>query len=124
MSDRRKKTPPVPMADVLSRYLEGKGLAGRVEQAGIIPEWEELVGTRIAAVTEPKTIAANGTLFVTVTTNAWMNELSLLEPELLRLLNARTGRIPVRKIRWLLRRPGLAEDAKRPARRQGTSEDK
>jgi predicted nucleic acid-binding Zn ribbon protein len=41
-------------------------------------------------------------LFVQVTTNAWMNELSLLEPELLRSLNVKAGRIPVRRIRWLL----------------------
>jgi len=39
-----------------------------------------------------------------VTTNAWMMELSLLEPELLRALNAKVGRAPVRKIRWLLQR--------------------
>ena len=55
-------------------------------------------------VTEPKSIAADGTLFVHVTTNAWMMELSLLEPELLRALNAKEGRAPVRKIRWLIRR--------------------
>jgi predicted nucleic acid-binding Zn ribbon protein len=42
-------------------------------------------------------------LFVAVTTNAWMNELSLLEPELLRSLNTRSGRVPIRRIRWLLR---------------------
>jgi hypothetical protein len=39
-----------------------------------------------------------------VTTNAWMNELSLLEPELLRSLNAKPERTPVRRIRWLLAR--------------------
>ena len=31
-------------------------------------------------------------MFVRVTTNAWMNELSLMEPELLRALNAKEGR--------------------------------
>jgi hypothetical protein len=33
-----------------------------------------------------------------------MNELSLMEPELLRSLNAKGGRGPVKRIRWLLRR--------------------
>jgi predicted nucleic acid-binding Zn ribbon protein len=78
-------------------------LSDRVEQAGVIPEWGQLVGTQIAAVTDPRSVTANGTLFVTVTTNAWMNELSLLEPELLRSLNARAGRVPIKRIRWLLR---------------------
>ncbi len=92
------------LADVLAGVLAQSGVAARIEQAGIIPEWSSLVGAQIAGVTEPLSVAADGTLFVSVTTNAWMNELSLMEPELLRALNAKEGRAPVRRIRWLLRR--------------------
>ncbi|HEY2065132.1 MAG TPA: DUF721 domain-containing protein [Gemmatimonadaceae bacterium] len=102
MSAARKK--PTAIADVLAGVLRDTGIAARVEQAGVIPEWPTLVGPQIAAVTEPLSIAADGTLFVAVTTNAWMNELSLMEPELLRALNVRTGRLAIRRIRWLLRR--------------------
>ena len=45
----------------------------------------------------------DGTLVVAVRTNAWMNELSLLEPELLKSLNRDTTRPPVVKLRWTLR---------------------
>lgn len=100
----RKRNKPEPVANVVAKFLAQRGLSDRVEQAGIIPEWSQLVGTQIAAVTDPRSVSANGTLFVTVTTNAWMNELSLLEPELLRSLNARAGRVPIKRIRWLLRR--------------------
>jgi predicted nucleic acid-binding Zn ribbon protein len=103
VSDRRRK--PAAIGDVLSGVLKESGLAERIEQAGLIPEWPGLVGAQIAAVTEPMSIAADGTMFVNVTTNAWMNELSLMEPELLRALNAKEGRTPVKRIRWLLRRP-------------------
>jgi predicted nucleic acid-binding Zn ribbon protein len=102
VSPARKK--PSSIGDVLAGVLRESGLAERVEQAAIIPEWSSLVGAQIAAVTEPTSITADGTMFVRVTTNAWMNELSLMEPELLRALNAKTGRVPVRRIRWLLRR--------------------
>ena len=102
MTERKKKKPE-SVANVLADLLVQKGLKARVEQAGIIPEWPKLVGEQIAAVTEPRSISANGTLFVGVTTNAWMTELSLLEPELLRSLNAKEGRSPVKRIRWLLR---------------------
>ena len=102
MTDRGKKRPE-PVANVVASFLAQKGLAARVEQAGIIPEWAQLVGEQIAAVTEPRSVSANGTLFVGVATNAWMNELSLLEPELLRSLNAKTGRAPIKRIRWLLK---------------------
>ena len=102
MSPARKK--PAAIGDVLAGVLQETGIAARVEQAGIIPEWRALVGAQIAAVAEPMSVTADGTLFVNVTTNAWMNELSLMEPELLRALNAKEGRAPVRRIRWLLRR--------------------
>ena len=102
MSPAKKQ--PASIADVVAGVLANAGVAARVEQAGIIPEWSSLVGVQIAAVTEPMSIAADGTLFVNVTTNAWMNELSLMEPELLRALNAKDGRLAVRRIRWLLKR--------------------
>jgi len=102
MSDRKKKKKPEPIGGLVASWLGDSGLAARVEQAGVVPEWPRLVGPQIAAVTTPQSITASGTLFVQVTTNAWMNELSLLEPELLRLLNVKAGRIPVRRIRWVL----------------------
>lgn len=103
MSDRKKKRPEA-LGNILANVLGATGIAERVDQAGIIPEWPSLVGKQIAAVTSPKSVAANGTLFVEVATNAWMNELSLLEPELLRSLNKKEGRVPIRRIRWLLAR--------------------
>lgn len=103
MTERKKKRPE-SLANIVADVLAKRGLSDRVEQAGVIPEWRRLVGAQIAAVTEPRSISANGTLFVAVTTNAWMNELSLLEPELLRSLNAQAARSPIKKIRWQLRR--------------------
>ena len=104
MNERKKK--PEPLGNIVAGWLGQSGLADRVEQAAIIPEWDSLVGRQIAAVTCPRSITANGTLFVQVTTNAWMNELSMLEPELLRSLNAKGGRVPIKRIRWLLSRDG------------------
>ena len=102
MTPAKKK--PAAIGDVLAGVLKRAGISSRVEQAGIVPEWGALVGPQIAAVTEPQSIAADGTLFVHVTTNAWMMELSLMEPELLRVLNAKPDRKAVKMIRWLIRR--------------------
>ncbi|HEY9449356.1 MAG TPA: DUF721 domain-containing protein [Gemmatimonadaceae bacterium] len=88
---REKRSKPEKIANVLSSFLEQSGLAARVDQAAIIPEWEQLVGAQIASVTTPVMISRDGTLFVAVRTSAWMQELSLMEPQLLRALNARTG---------------------------------
>ena len=100
--DRKKR--PEALGNLVASFLDTSGLAKRVDQAGIIPDWPKLVGPQIAAVTSPQSISANGTLFVHVTTNAWMNELSLMEPELLRYLNSDAKRVSVKRIRWLLAR--------------------
>ena len=102
MTERKRR--PEKLGDALASFLADSGLAERVEQAGIIPEWAALVGPQIATVTHPLTIARDGTLFVAVRTNAWMNELSLLEPQLLAALNAKPGRARVSKIHWRLMR--------------------
>jgi predicted nucleic acid-binding Zn ribbon protein len=103
VSDERKRR-PAALGDVLAGVLQQSGLADRVEQAALLPEWPQLVGPQIAAVTEPRSVTADGTLWVAVTTHAWMTELSLLEPELLRKLASRPLKSPIRKIRWHLAR--------------------
>lgn len=100
----RKKRKPQKLAEVMTGLLKQKGIADRVTQANVFPEWPQLVGPQIAKVTEPLSVTRQGTLFVAVTTNAWMTELSLMEPDLLRRLNERTGRLQIRKIRWQIRR--------------------
>ena len=96
----RKKRHPRKLGDVMGDVLSTSGISDRIAQASIIPDWPSLVGPQIAKVTEPLSITRQGTLFVAVTTNAWMTELSLMEPELLRRLNERAGRLQVKKIRW------------------------
>ena len=104
MSRERAKRPS-SLGDVLAGVLKDAGLAERIDQAGVIPEWPSLVGAGIAAATEPLYVSADGTLFVAVKTNAWMTELSLLEPELLKALSrAAPDRPRIARIRWQLKR--------------------
>lgn len=107
MRDRRnerKKDRPRPIGEAITSFLERSGISRRVEQASVIPEWPELVGQQIAQVTEPLSIARDGTLFVAVKTSAWMNELSLLEPQLLSSINSKADRAKVARIRWQMMR--------------------
>ncbi len=96
---------PTALGDLLAGVLAQAGIAERVAQASVVPEWASLVGERIAAVTEPLSVGGDGTLWVAVASDAWMTELSLLEPELLRALNAAKDRPPVLRIRLTHRRP-------------------
>jgi predicted nucleic acid-binding Zn ribbon protein len=100
-----KNRAPEKIADALSAYLKEAGLDARMVQAAVVPEWAELVGRDIAAVTEPLFVTPDGSLFVAVRTNAWMTELQLMEPQLVRALNTDSERPRVRKLRFQLRRP-------------------
>ena len=100
----RKKRKPKKLGDVMGEMLSTAGISARIAQASILPDWPALVGPQIAKVTEPLSITRQGTLFVAVTTNAWMTELSLMEPELLRRLNTQAGPLQIKKIRWQIKR--------------------
>lgn len=99
-----KARKPAALSDVLASVLQSAGLTDRVAQAGVFPEWPRLVGGQIASVTEPVALQQDGTLVVMVTTHSWMQELSMLEPELLKSLNRGGDRPPVLKLRWVVRR--------------------
>ncbi|MEX2109561.1 MAG: DUF721 domain-containing protein [Gemmatimonadaceae bacterium] len=98
------KRKPAAIGDVVTGFLKQSGLDERVDQAQVIPEWASLVGVQIAKVTTPRFVTADGTLFVAVKNNGWMTELSLMEPQLLRALNAEGSRTRIRKIRLQLMR--------------------
>lgn len=106
---RRRKKPdkriaPEQIGNAVSKFLIDKGLSERINQSSTIDDWADVVGTQIARVTEALSITTDGTLLIAVKTNAWMNELSLMEPELIRLLNIRGSARRVRKIRFQLKR--------------------
>lgn len=104
MSSGRKKQRPTPIGEVVSDVLRQKGMKARLDQASVVTDWGSVVGPAIDAVTTPMSVTPDGILFVAVTTNAWMNELSLMEPELVRALNLKTGSPRVKKIRFQLKR--------------------
>lgn len=90
------------MSDVLSSFLSSSKDGKRVDQARVVPEWPQLVGEQISAVTEPIMITRDGTLFVSVKTSSWMSELSLMEPQLLAAINAGREGGKVARIHWRL----------------------
>jgi predicted nucleic acid-binding Zn ribbon protein len=100
-TDRRK---PEALGDAVSKYLKQSTVGKRVEAASVVSDWPKLVGREIAKVTEPQHVTRDGVLFVAVKTNSWMSELSLLEPELLKKINAAEGRAKVKKIHLRLMR--------------------
>lgn len=91
---------PVPLGDVLRRFLDQQGFAKRVGQATAMEAWPSVVGPAVAAAARPLVVTSDGTLIVAVRSSAWMNELSLMERDLLEALNRANPSAPLTKIRW------------------------
>jgi predicted nucleic acid-binding Zn ribbon protein len=97
-----RKSKPTKVADILTGVLKSAGLADRLGQAAVVAAWPDLVGARIAGAAVPESVAADGTLFVRVKSSAWRQELSLMTPEVLSLINAERSAGRIKRIRWLL----------------------
>ena len=92
------------VGEALKGYLDRSGIGQRIAQAQIVLNWAKLVGPQIAAVTQPESVAPDGTMFVRVATSAWMNELQLMSPDIMARINAGRGSGRIKTIRWLLAR--------------------
>ena len=92
---------PMKVGEALKKYLAQSQVGERMEEATIVPEWNERVGPRIAAVTRPLRVS-RGTLFVAVRSSAWLMELRLMEGEILRCLNEGRERGRIDKVRFVM----------------------
>jgi predicted nucleic acid-binding Zn ribbon protein len=111
-----KPAKPTRVSEVLEGYLRTAGLAQRVGLAAVVDAWPALVGPRIAHAAVAESVTVDGTLFVRVPSSAWRQELSLMAPEILALVNrGRTdGRIA--RIRWLVGEERQVQDGQTPRR--------
>ncbi|HVH69405.1 MAG TPA: DUF721 domain-containing protein [Gemmatimonadales bacterium] len=98
----RGRSRPTAIGEALHSYLAASGLAQRLAQAQVIPDWPRLVGPQITRVTAPESVTPDGTLFVRVATSAWMTELQLMGPQIMAAINAGRGAGRIKTIRWLL----------------------
>jgi predicted nucleic acid-binding Zn ribbon protein len=88
-----------PLGEALEKYFQHRGIKRRMVQASVVPDWAELVGTKIAEVTTPHEVLRDGTLVVSVKSAAWMQELQLMSPEILKQLGKQGKRI--KRIMWM-----------------------
>ena len=86
---------------MLARFLDRAGLSAKVEAASALTDWAPRVGPQIAAVTEALRVS-EGTLFVAVSTSAWLMELNLMKGDLMRHLNAGKTDGKVRQIVFVM----------------------
>ena len=85
------------LGDVLGKSLKRLELAPRLDEYGVWPVWNDVVGNPIARNAQPEKIR-NGTLFVKVSSPVWMQQLQFMKELLSEKLNQRLGTVVVKNI--------------------------
>jgi hypothetical protein len=110
----RKDHPQVErLGQILDKSLKRLELSSRIEEYGIWPIWNETVGPVVARNAQPEKIR-NGTLFVSVTSPTWMNELQYMKEMITEKLNERIGREVVKNIFFVMGRHQARKPAESP----------
>ncbi len=77
-------------SEAVAAALDFHHITDEIRAGRVLTEWAELVGPKIAQRTRPEGIRER-ILWVEVANSAWMHELNLLRPQLLRGLRERLG---------------------------------
>jgi len=79
------------ISTIIDKILKARGLENRLCEYNIRNQWEKAVGTVIAYHARPQTIYGKKLMLI-VDSTAWMQQLSLLKPELVENINKHFGR--------------------------------
>jgi hypothetical protein len=85
------------LGQVLHKSLKRLELSTRLDEYGVWPIWNDVVGPAIARNAQPEKIR-NGTLFVKVTSPVWMQQLQYMKEMIAEKLNQRLKTNIVRNI--------------------------
>ncbi|MFA5074124.1 MAG: DUF721 domain-containing protein [Nitrospirota bacterium] len=78
-------------------WLKARGLESRLNEYRIFDQWQKTVGEGIARHAQPLSLRGRK-LTLIVDSPAWMQQLSLLKPEIIRKVNESLGRETVQQI--------------------------
>jgi hypothetical protein len=81
----------------LVKMLKAQGLEGRLQEYRVFGLWEKAIGKVIARHAQPYTLRGKKMTLV-VDSPAWMQQLSLLKPEIIEKVNKRLGHNAIRDI--------------------------
>src|SRR5271169_2112260 len=81
----------------LGKLLKTRGFQGRLHEYRIFGQWAQCVGAIIARHAQPQSVRGSK-LWLTVDSPAWMQQLTLLKPEIIEKLNKNMGRTVIKDI--------------------------
>ena len=96
---RYKKAVSIAQALDMSYLLKRLGIGDGDKQMAIFRRWSEIVGEAVARNTQPVKYS-KGVLTVSVSSAAWLHNLSMMKPQILANLEKELGNYAVKDIRF------------------------
>lgn len=93
---------PKPLSEVLKRALKRWKLTEPMKRHEVFEHWEEISGSKIAALSRPAKIQGNN-MIVEVDHPAWVQELNFLKEEFLKKIAQSHPESRIKNIRFVLR---------------------
>ena len=87
------------IGSIIGSVVDKMELSKKLRVSDIFNHWEDIVGKQIAKKSKPERLLRK-TLYVSVTTSTWANELSLMSEKLIEKINSFTGEDIVKTIRF------------------------
>jgi len=93
----KRKGRVTSLSKALHGLLRSWGVDGKIRESQTVAFWSQIVGPRIAEVTENLGIE-DGRMFVKVRSSSWKNELVFMKAEIIQRLNQAVGRKVIKDI--------------------------
>lgn len=102
-SEVAAERPEKQVRDILPEVFRGLGIEARIEEVRLGEEWASVVGELVASRSRPGEIR-DGTLFVEVENNVWMQEIRFHRKKMIERIRERFPGLGVKGIRLVIER--------------------
>ena len=97
--DRTKSRSAEELGSVINKIVSDSDIGKKIKKFNIFNHWPDIVGSDIGNKTKPEKLLRQ-TLYISVTSSTWANELSLMSGQLIKKINDFVGETVVKELRF------------------------
>ena len=87
------------LGSVINKIVSDSDIGKKIKKFNIFNHWPDIVGSDIGNKTKPEKLLRQ-TLYISVTSSTWANELSLMSGQLIKKINDFVGETVVKELRF------------------------
>jgi predicted nucleic acid-binding Zn ribbon protein len=97
--DRTKSKSAEELGSVINKIVSDSDIGRKIKKFNIFNHWPDIVGCDIGNKTKPQKLLRQ-TLYISVTSSTWANELNLMSGQLIKKINDFVGETVVKELRF------------------------